>query len=301
MKQFLIIVFVLFTQFVLAQKQAVVKSRLIFGKVSKVEVTNVLFKLNSKNEVEQNPGTDTDIFYFDEGQNLVKQELVVDYSKLDPTGKTKPKTSEITLSPVKEAEKPVSKTPAGGFGDDAWIYHYPDGTRMMVVKQAEHPSHIFIGYLDKDDNIYFKKEFNRDSVLRTEIRFRKENPKDTFSVRTFEERGNVFLSIPYENGVKQHPNQMYKYQYDKYANPTMVMQSDWNAEGQAWQPKYGYKYKYTYMKDQTGAVTAPAPANDKEELVEAGSSKSETESSGTAEPKEKKSLKEKLNPFKKKD
>ncbi|HLO79422.1 MAG TPA: hypothetical protein VK166_00600 [Chitinophagaceae bacterium] len=303
MNKFLIILFVLCAQFSLAQKQAIVKSQRIFGKVSKVEITNVLFTLNSKNEVEQNPGTDTDIFYFDENQNLVRQQLVVDYSKLDPTGKTKPKTSEITVTPVKEAEKPVSRTPAGALGDDAWIYHYTDGTRMMVVKQAEHPFHIFLGYIDKDDNIYFKKEFNKDSVLRTEIRFRKENPKDTFSVRIFDERGNLFMSIPFEKGVKQHPDQMYKYQYDKYANPTMVMQSNWNAAGKAWQPKYGYLCKYTYMKDQAGAVTAPAPARDgKDEMAEAGGSKSESgSSSGSPETKEKKSLKDKLNPFKKKD
>jgi hypothetical protein len=284
-----------------AQKQAIVKSRLIYGKVSKVEVTNVLFKLNSKNEVEQNPGTDTDIFYFDEGQNLVRQQQVVDYSKLDPSGKTKPKTNEITVTPEKEAEKPVSRTPAGALGDDAWIYHYPDGTRLLVAKQAEHPFHIFIGYLDDKDNVYFKKEFNKDSVLRTEIRFRKENPNDTFSVRTFDERGNVSRSIPYEKGVRQRPNQLYKYQYDKYANPTMVMQSDWNAASQSWQPKYGYQYKYTYMKDQAGAVIAPAPAKDEEELADSAPAKSETGTSGPSESKEKKSLKDKLNPFKKKD
>ena len=284
-----------------AQKQAVVKTSPIYGKVSKVEVTNVLFKLNSKNEVEQNPGTNTDIYYFDENQNLVRQQQVVDYSKLDPTGKTKPSTSEITIIPVKDPEKPVSAKPAGTFGENAWVYQYPDGTRTLVVKQTEHPFHIFVGYLNEKDEVHFKKIFNKDSVLRTEIRFRKENPNDTFSVRTFDERGNDFMSIPYEKGVRQHPDQMYKYQYDKYANPTMVMQSDWNDAGQAWQPKYGYKYKYTYMKDQTGAVIAPAPANDKEELAEAGSSKSETGSSGTTEPKEKKSLKENLNPFKKKD
>jgi hypothetical protein len=300
MKRSLFILSVLISQCVSAQKQAIVKSRPIYGKVSKVEVTNVLFKLNSKNEVEQNPGTNTDIFYFDEAQNLVKQEQVVDYSKLDPSGKTKPQTSEITLTPVKEADKPVNRTPAGALGNDAWIYHYPDGTRMMIAKQTEHPFHIFLGYLDKDDNVYFKKEFNKDSVLRTEIRFRKENPNDTFSVRTFDERGNVLRSIPYEKGVKQHADQMYKYQYDKYANPTMVMQSDWNAAGQAWQPKYGNQYKYTYMKDQTGAVTAPAPAKD-EELADASPSKSETGTSSSSEPKEKKSLKDKLNPFKKKD
>jgi hypothetical protein len=306
MKQFLIILSVFcvsasFSASLLAQKQAVVKSRPIYGKVSKVEVTNVLFKLNSKNEVEQNPGTDTDIFYFDEAQNLVRQQQIVDYSKLDPSGKTKPQTSEITLTPVKEAEKPVNRTPVGALGDDAWIYHYPDGTRMMVIKQAEHPFHIFIGYLDEKDNVHFKKEFNKDSVLRTEIRFRKENPNDTFSVRTFDERGNVLRSIPYEKGVKQHANQMYKYQYDKYANPTMVMQSDWNAAAQSWQPKYGFQYKYTYMKDQAGAVIAPAPAKDEEELADSGPAKSETGSSNPSESKDKKSLKEKLNPFKKKD
>jgi hypothetical protein len=301
MKQFLISLSVLSAQFVSAQKQAVVKNRPIYGKVSKVEVTNVLFKLNSKNEVEQNPGTNTDVYYFDENQNLVRQQQVVDYSKLDPSGKTKAQTTEVTLTPVKEAEKPLSRTPAGALGDDAWIYHYPDGTRMMVAKQAEHPFHIFIGYLDDKDNVHFKKEFNKDSVLRTEIRFRKENPNDTFSVRTFDERGNVLRSIPYEKGVKQHADQMYKYQYDKYANPTMMMQSDWNAAAQVWQPKYGYQYKYTYMKDQAGAVIAPAPAKDEEEMAEASPSKSETGSSGPSESKEKKSLKEKLNPFKKKD
>ncbi len=302
MNKFLIILFLLCGQFSMAQKQAVVKSRPIYGKVSKVEVTNVLFKLNSKNEVEQNPGTDTDIFYFDEDQKLIRQQQVVDYSKLDPSGKTKPKTSEITITPEKEPEKPVKIEPASVLTDDGWLYHYSDGTRMLLVKQTKHPFHIFIGYLNKSDEVIFKKEFNKDSVLRTEIRFSQDNPKDTFSVRTFDARGNVERNINYEKGVKQHANQMFKYSYDKYANPTLVMQSKWNAAEQSWQPQYGYQYKYTYMKDQAGAVTAPAPANDKEEeMADASPSKSDAAPAGSPEPKEKKSLKDKLNVFKKKD
>jgi hypothetical protein len=173
---------------------------------------------------------------------------------------------------------------------------------MLLVKQTKHPFHIFIGYLDKNDQVYFKKEFNKDSVLRMEIRFREENPKDTFSVRTFDARGNVERYINYEKGVKQHASRLFKYSYDKYANPTLVMQSDWNEEMQAWQPKYGYQYKYTYMKDQTGAVIAPAPAlDDEEEMADASPAKPDNGSSGTSEPKEKKSLKDKLNVFKKKD
>jgi hypothetical protein len=304
MKKILLFLFIsaFFSVSLSAQKQAVVKSKLIYGKVSKVEVTNVLFRITSKNEAEQIPGTTTDIYYFDEGQNLIRQQLVVDYSKLDASGKTKPKTSEVAITPAKEPDMPVKIQPASVATDDGWLYHYADGTRMLLVKQTKHPFHIFIGYLDKNDQVYFKKEFNKDSVLRTEIRFREENPKDTFSVRTFDARGNVERYINYEKGVKQHASKLFKYSYDKYANPTLVMQSDWNEEIETWQPKYGYQYKYTYMKDQIGAVIAPAPAmDDEEEMAEARPSKPDNGSSGTSEPKEKKSLKDKLNVFKKKD
>ena len=55
------------------------------------------------------------------------------------------------------------------------------------------------------------------------------------------------------------------------------------------------------MKDQAGAVIAPAPAKDEEELADSGASKSENGSSNSSESKDKKTLKDKLNPFKKKD
>jgi hypothetical protein len=93
-----------FSVSLLAQKKARVLLNDINGKISKAEVEFIDYYENSSGDWVRNPLFEKQIFYFDNDQNLIKREDLVDYTRTDYKKKPKP---TVTVTPATGYQEPV--------------------------------------------------------------------------------------------------------------------------------------------------------------------------------------------------
>jgi hypothetical protein len=279
-----------FSASLFAQKQAKVLTENINGKISKAEVEFIDYLEDG----ERSSFFEMKIFYFDNDQNLIKEEQLLDYTRTDYRKKPKPSVTVYPAKPYQEAVTPPRKADTSYMDSEngkLMTLTYEDGAKSVIGKQNSPPYHTIRTYINKNGLITFRAEYRENGSLESEIRFEDKPGSDTSSISMYDEHENLVKYTPYENNRIDLANYGKNiYYYDSRGNMERWVSFDWDVKGSRWKYESEVLFKYYYIKDSGSKEKTAAKSTD-----------SDTASEETGESKEKKSLKDKLNVFKKKD
>jgi hypothetical protein len=276
-----------------AQRKAYVLTDSINGKISKAEVQFLSYGQNASGDWALSGTFEMNVYYFDNDQNLIKEEQLLDLKRTDPRKKPNPVVKVIPPSDYKEPTKKTEKSDTSYMDTELgklMVLTFTDGRKVIIGKQTTAPFHTIRSVTNKDGYLIFRRETREDGTVESAISFSGESPADTTSIEMFDQYAHRTLLTPFENNKRLHATRRSTYSYDAHGNIVSQMDYQWSAGQKLWEQQGAILYKYYYIKD-----------GDEKGKAVAKSTESDTASEETDEPKEKKSLKEKLNPFKKKD
>jgi hypothetical protein len=273
-----------------AQKKARVLTENINGKISKAEVEFIDYREDG----ERSSFFEMKKFYFDDDQNLIKEEQLLDYTRTDYRKKPKPTVTVYLPSGYQDPVTPPRKADTSYTDSEKgklMTLTYENGAKSVIGKQNSPPYHTIRTYINEKGLITYRAEYRENGSLESEIRFEDNPGSDTSSISMYDEHENRVKYTPYENNrIDLAHCGKNIYYYDSHGNIERWVSFDWDVKGSRWKYESEVLYKYYYIKDSGS-----------KEKTAAQSADSDTASEETSEPKEKKSLKDKLNVFKKKD
>ena len=268
-------------------QQRVVRGFHLNGRIAKIEYRERLLTETKNGEVIENKAIDGMNFYFDENMNLVKEEQYIDYTRLDPSGKTKVKVIPVEVTPTKP-EPPVDTTYERTDTSVTKIIPY-DGTGYILIhifKSSQ--DHELWSIFDKDKKLAGRqmRVFYPNGVMK-ERSWYKSPDYEVLSYREeYDAMGNKTNTRPFKNGKWQDPTSVNLMKYDDHYNVGYCQHQELDEATGELVAKYNYYLKYTYAKGDPGPPKKEASAS------QDGKSSSEGE--------EKKGVFDKINPFKKK-
>jgi hypothetical protein len=288
MKQLFTCIIILFSISLFAQKRAYVLHDSLNGQINKVEVRFFKLSYDKSGRLIKKPDiSNTKVVYqLDDQHNIIRDERWFDYSSLDPTGKTKPKSTinnyTISNTPIPKYDTSKSETDTSfismiKLGQEDYEYEY----RVVNKKDLQT---TWVAWTDKNGGIVGTVRFHYDEQgqLLTKSQFYSPAYTKVLVIENYNNYGFLHATHHYNSDGSEYMTREYKYQYDDWGNYTIRQMFEKKEGSSQFAPMSEEEYYYSY--------NGKAPSKQKAEKV------NEPE-----EKKEKKSLKDRLNIFKKKD
>lgn len=287
MKQLFFSLLLLMGTQVFAQKRAYVLHDSLYGQISKVEVRFFNLSYDKSGKLIKKPDiSKTKVVYQLDDQHFVfREEHWFDFSSLDPFGKTKPKSTVFNYTAPTAAPKKydtIKKETDTSFisiiklGEKDYEYEY------RIVNKKD-PNAIWVSKTDKNGEIVGKVYYYYENgQLASRTRFY--SPAYTKPIVTEQYNDHGFLGAThfYNSDGTEYMTREYQYKYDDWGNYTFRQLHEKKEGSNKFVPISEEEYFYFY-----NSMAPPKQASQKTNEPE--------------EKKEKKSLKDRLNIFKKKD
>lgn len=286
MKQILTSLLVLLSVTVIAQKRAYLMRDSLNGQIRKVTVR--FFKLNcdkSGRLIKKPDINNTQVEYqLDDNHFIFREERWFDYSSLDPFGKTKPQSTVFNYTAPTDAPKKydtIKKETDTSYisviklGEKDYEYEY------RIVNKKD-PNTTWVSWTDKNGKVVGKVMYYYDNgQLASRTRFYSPESNKPIMTEQYNKHGFIAASHHYNSDGSEYMTREYNFKYDDWGNYTARQMLE-KKEGGKLIPVSEEEYYYSY--------NSKAPEKQKVEKANDGEEK-----------KEKKSLKDRLNIFKKKD
>lgn len=286
MKQLLPTILLLMGTTLFAQKRAYVLHDSLNGQIRKVTVR--FFKLNydkSGRLIKKSDIDNTQVEYqLDDQHNIIRDERWFDYSSLDPSGKTKPKSTvnnyTISAAPTRKYDTIKKETDTSfisviKLGEKDYEYEY------RIVNKKD-PNTTWVSWTDKNGKVVGKVMYYYDNgQLASRTRFYSPEYNKPIVTEQYNVHGFIAATHHYNSDGSEYMTREYNFKYDEWGNYTARQMLE-KKEGGKLIPVSEEEYFYSY--------NSKAPEKQKVEKANDGEEK-----------KEKKSLKDRLNIFKKKD
>lgn len=286
MKQILTSILILLSFNVIAQKRAFLMRDSLNGQISKIEVR--FFKLTYDKSGKLIKKSDIDntkvIYQFDDQHNIIREERWFDYSSLDPSGKTKPKSTvfnnTISNTPIPKYDT-IKKETDTSFISVIHLGEKDYENEYRVINKKD-PNGILVTWTNKNGEVVGRVKYYYDNgLIASRTRFYSPGYTKPIVTDQYNEHGFIAASHHYNSDGSEYMTREYNFKYDDWGNYTHRQMLE-KKEGGKWVPQTEEEYYYSY--------NGKAPEKQKSEKTNNGEEK-----------KEKKSLKDRLNIFKKKD
>ena len=287
MKKLLTSLLVLLSITVFAQKRAYVLHDSLYGQIRKVEVR--FFKLSydkSGKLIKKSDISNSKVEYqLDDNHFVFREERWFDYSSLDPSGKTKPKSTIFNYTAPTEAPKKydtIKKETDTSYisviklGEKNYEYEY------RIVNKKD-PNITWVTWADKNGDIVGKVRYHYDNdQIASRTRFYSPGYTKPIQIEQYNDHGFLDVSHFFNSDGTEYLTREYHYKFDDWGNYTKYQITERKEGSKEFIPISEEEYYYSY--------------NSKPQANQPLKKANETE-----EKKDKKSLKDRLNIFKKKD
>ncbi len=272
---------------VFAQKRAFVLHDSLYGQISKVEVRFFKLSYDKSGKLLKKPdlGNTKVVYQLDDQHNIIRDERWFDYSSLDLSGKTKPSSTVNNYTPVAESPRKydtIKKETDSSFisiiqlGQKDYEYEY------RVVNKKD-PNASIVSWTNKNGELVGKVYYyHKDGQLVSKTRFYSPGYIKAIVTEQYNDHGFLGATHHYNSDGTEYMTREYQYKYDDWGNYTFRQLHERKEGSNKFVPISEEEYYYSY-NSKAPAKQASQKANEPEEK------------------KEKKSLKDRLNIFKKKD
>lgn len=287
MKQLIFSLLVLSSFSVFAQKRAYVLHDSLYGEIRKVEVRffNLTYDKSGKLLKKPDLGNIKVVYQLDDQHNIIRDERWFDYSSLDPSGKTKPQSTVNNYTVPTEAPKKydtIKKETDSSFISVIHLAQKDYEYEYRVVNKKD-PNAIWVSWNDKNGSLVGRVYYYYENgQLSSRTRFYSPGYTKPIVTEQYNDHGFLGATHHFNSDGTEYMTREYQYKYDDWGNYTYRQLHERKDGNNKFIPLSEEEYYYSY--------------NSKAPVKQISEKANEPE-----EKKEKKSLKDRLNIFKKKD